>query len=162
MSVLGKIVGQLEEGSGNIMNYYYTSGCYTKYELPEGSIFITGYEKTDIPSNYIYTGKMTTGNLEMTINGKTFTSSAPPSDAVLEFENYKVHIIRESGYTVRIYLESDMYIEGTLEITNMKIGDKTFSDETIPFRIFPCDINSNQVISMISARLIMKANGYNA
>ena len=103
---------------------------------------------------------MNNGNLEMTINGKTFTSSTAPSDAVLEFENYKVHIQRLSNYYVYIYLESDMTVEGTLEIKNMKNKENTFSDETIPFRIFPCDINSNQVISMISAQLIMKANGY--
>ena len=76
MSVLGKIVGQLEEGSGNIMNYYYPSGYYTKYELPEGSIFITGYTQKNISSNYIYTGKMSNGNLEMTINGKTFDNTS--------------------------------------------------------------------------------------
>ena len=134
MSVLGKIVGQLEEGSGNIMNYYYTSGCYTKYELPEGSIFITGYTNKDIPTNYIFTRHTSNGNLEMTINGKTFTSSTAPSDAVLEFENYKVHIIRESNYYVYIYLESDMTVEGTLEIKNMKNKENTFSDETLPFK----------------------------
>ena len=153
MSVLGKIVGQLEEGSGNIMNYYYTSGCYTKYELPEGSIFTVDYDWTQLPTNYLYFKGNT---FQMTINGKAFTSVDTP----LEFENYKISFKTYSGKQY-LYIQSDNPpVEGTLEITNIKIGETTYPDETIPFKILPTDIDSNQVITVYSMRQYMRQQGY--
>ena len=162
MSVLGKIVGQLEEGS-NILPYYYALGCYTIFEFPEGSIFDEKQDHVSFPTSGFWLGADTDDAMEMTINGKTITPQCP-YNSELEFENYKMKLWRETGSgNLMIYLQSDnLPVEGTLKITNIKFKGESYPDETIHFKILPCDMNSDQIVNLLSVKMYMKEQGYDA
>ena len=155
MSVLGKIVSQLKSGGGdldesNVMYDYYSGGVYTKYELPENSFFIhnQGVIQDHVPTNNLYRNTKTGETIQMTINGKTLTSTSDTTS--LDFENYEVRLYRDDdgrAYMFLAHSNENLPIEGTLVIANIKINQTSYPDETIPFKICYCRTGSDMLMT---------------
>ena len=137
MSVLGKIVGQLESGgsSSNVMTDYMDGIYIADYTLPPNSVFTVQKEWNPNCGCYGCLKIDGTTNVSMKINGVV------PEDIAHETGDFNSAMIQVAeplctyviAYKSGIADGSPETYSGTMKITEIKIDGKSYPDETIEF-----------------------------
>ena len=137
MSILGKIVGQLESGgsSSNVMTDYMDGMYIADYTLPPNSVFTVQKEWNPNCGCYGCLKIDGTTNVSMKINGVV------PSDVATETGDFKSAMVQVADPLCTYVLAiksgipdgSPETYSGTMKITEIKIDGKSYPDETIEF-----------------------------
>ena len=162
MSILGKIVGQLESvgessslGDNFVLSYYSSSMRYCKYILPESSVF-TIEKAADFNQRVINYLSVNSTNVSLKIDGVVPTQDGATKDS----STYYMTTDTDEQKTYIFATNSSDSFGSTVSFTEIQIDGVSYTDERIDLTITKVDNSEYCIITAKVLNDILSTKGF--